>query len=193
MENKSYLAILTSAKSLFWKHGIRRVTVEEICSKAGVSKMTFYRIFTNKNDVAKKVLEGILNESLLQYRNIMLQQISFADKMKQVILLNKGSSNDISEEFIKDIYQNEESGMKQTIEEFSKQMMAEILNDFKTAQQNGWIRQDVKLEFIMFIQEHLSQMIMDPKLNSLYKNPQEVIMEVTNFFFYGILSETKNS
>jgi hypothetical protein len=149
-------------------------------------------LFSNKNDVAKKVLQGIMEESSLQYRNIMQQQISFADKMKQVILLEKESSNDISEEFIKDIYQNDEWGLKQEMEDFSKLMMAEIKEDFKTAQEEGWIRQDIKLEFIIIMQEQLTQMIVDPKLNTLYENSQELIMEVTNFFFYGILAERNN-
>ena len=190
-ENKSYTAIMEQAKQLLWKHGLRRVTVEEICSEAGVSKMTFYRFFSNKNQVAEKVLEDFLNESLQKYRNIMQQEISFADKMKLLILIKKETSNDISEEFIKDIYQNEESGLKQKMEEFSKLMKAEILDDFKTAQQNGLIRKDIKLEFIMIMQEHLTQMIFDPKLKSMYKNSQELINEVTNFFFYGILNDEK--
>ena len=46
-------AILDAAKSLFWKHGIRRVTIEEICEVAGVSKMTYYKYFSNKTAIAK--------------------------------------------------------------------------------------------------------------------------------------------
>ncbi len=29
-KNKKYISILKTAKALFWKHGIRRVTIEEI-------------------------------------------------------------------------------------------------------------------------------------------------------------------
>ena len=36
-------------------------------------------------------------------------------------------------------------------------------------------------------------MILDEKLISMYKNSQDVIMEITNFFFYGILSDEVNS
>ena len=35
--------LLTTAETLFRSHGIRRITVEEICQKAGVSKATFYK------------------------------------------------------------------------------------------------------------------------------------------------------
>jgi AcrR family transcriptional regulator len=49
--------ILDSARSLFWKHGIRRITIEEICEKAGVSKMTCYKYFSNKTAIARYLIE----------------------------------------------------------------------------------------------------------------------------------------
>ncbi len=49
---------LTEAgRSLFWKFGFTKVTVEEICQSAGVSKMTFYRYFENKTELAKRILD----------------------------------------------------------------------------------------------------------------------------------------
>jgi AcrR family transcriptional regulator len=192
-ENRSYQNIVQHAGSLFWKHGIRRVSVEEICREACVSKMTFYRLFKNKHEVAQKVLDNVMEEGVVKYRAIMQQQIPFDEKMKQLILLKKESSNDISEEFIKDIYQNDESGLKQQMEAFRTEFKNEIKNDFKNAQQQGWIRSDVKIDFILFMQDHLTNLIMDEKLASMYKNSQEMIMEITKFFFYGILSEGENS
>ncbi|MEQ8688511.1 MAG: TetR/AcrR family transcriptional regulator, partial [Imperialibacter sp.] len=38
--------------------------LDEICQEAGVSKMTFYRLFVNKADVAEKVLSGELEAGL---------------------------------------------------------------------------------------------------------------------------------
>jgi len=42
-ENQKYNQIIDTSKKLFWKYGIKRVTIEEICREAGVSKMTFYK------------------------------------------------------------------------------------------------------------------------------------------------------
>ena len=52
-DSSKSLDILNTARQLFWKHGIRRVSVEEVCREAGVSKMTFYRSFPNKIELAK--------------------------------------------------------------------------------------------------------------------------------------------
>jgi AcrR family transcriptional regulator len=55
--SKKYESILITGHDLFWKFGFKRVTIDEICKKAEVSKMTFYKYFTDKIDLAKKVFD----------------------------------------------------------------------------------------------------------------------------------------
>ena len=40
-----------AAQELFREYGLNKVSVEEICDRAGVSKMTFYRQYRNKIDL----------------------------------------------------------------------------------------------------------------------------------------------
>jgi len=192
-ENKSYQAILYHAKLLFWKHGVRRVSVEEICRVAGVSKMTFYRLFRNKNEAALTVLQNEHEKSLMQYRSIMDRQIPFSEKIKQIMLLKKESSTDISKEFISEIYQNEDIGLKQQIEKYRLIVKDEVFKNFKEAKKQGWIRQDLNIDFIMYMLDRLTQMVFDERLNNIYESSQEVIMEMSNFFFYGILPCESNN
>lgn len=191
--SKSYQAIILAAKNLFWKFGVKRVTVEEICKEAAVSKMTFYRLFSNKNEVAQEMLEQIFKKALIDYRAIMNQEIPYYKKIEQIILMKHQSSNDISEEFVKDVYQNDDSGLKTLMMEYTLQVTAEIMNDMKNAQENGWIRKDIKLEFILYSLNKLQQQISDEHFLSMFENAQEAIMQVTNFFFYGIIVQEENN
>jgi len=192
--NKSYQAILHHAKALFWKHGIRRITVEEICQESGVSKMTFYRLFTNKQEVAEKVLDDLLESNMQKYRSIMNQDIHFTEKIKQVIELKYVETIDISQEFLKDVFHRDELGLKDNLEEYRQNVVDELMKDLKVAQKEGWIKRDVKPEFILFMMNKSNEMLMDERFQSMYKNTQEAIMELTNFFFYGIISkETSTS
>ncbi|MBN2410872.1 helix-turn-helix transcriptional regulator, partial [candidate division KSB1 bacterium] len=52
-----------TAKELFFKYGIRRVTIEEICKKARVSKMTFYKFFQNKIELAIVMLKKLYDDA----------------------------------------------------------------------------------------------------------------------------------
>jgi AcrR family transcriptional regulator len=74
--------ILSTAKDLFWKHGFRRVSVEEICKKSGISKMTFYRYFPNKIEVAKAVFDKVSREGYEQFQSI-LNEISSPEEKSE--------------------------------------------------------------------------------------------------------------
>ena len=62
--------LLTTASDLFWKYGMKRVPIEEICKEANVSKMTFYKYFKNKNDLAKTIIDKMHEDAIQKYRSL---------------------------------------------------------------------------------------------------------------------------
>ena len=181
------LQIMEKAKELFWKHGISRVTVTEICREAGVSKMTFYRHFDSKVDLAKQAMKASTDEAWEKYTAIMSQDIPFADKMKQSVLLKFEGTKDISEELIRDIYKNPELGMMEFMQEMTQESMKRLIMDYIKAQENGEIRKDLNPQFIMYFMNQMGQMLSDPALAAMYPTPNDLIMELFNFFLYGIM------
>lgn len=52
--------ILETAMTLFRKHGIRQVKMDDIAATLGISKRTLYELYANKE---KLLLEGVIHES----------------------------------------------------------------------------------------------------------------------------------
>src|SRR5215510_12491579 len=48
--------IVTTAYSLFCRHGIRAVGIDTIIERSGVAKMTMYRHFASKDDLVLEVM-----------------------------------------------------------------------------------------------------------------------------------------
>ena len=191
-KSPKFYEITDTARTLFWKHGIRRVTVEEICEKAGVSKMTFYRMFDNKVELAKTVLDHIFEDAFQKYRAIIAQDVSFPEKVRQVVLLKLEGTQEISQELLLDIYKNQEPELQAYMDAIRKRSMDQILQDMTVAQRQGWLRKDIKPEFILYIINKINEMATDESLLSMYNGPQPAILELTNFFFYGILTENNS-
>ena len=55
--------ILSTARDLFRKHGIRGIGVDTIAEAAGTNKMTLYRHFGSKDDLVCACLETVARES----------------------------------------------------------------------------------------------------------------------------------
>jgi AcrR family transcriptional regulator len=180
--------ILETGKALFWKFGYKRVTIEEICKEAGVSKMTYYKYFSNKIDLVKTIMDGILSVSLYKYKEIMASEIPYPEKVVKMIHLKKEQIEHMSSEFFKDYVKSGDPELISYLEQLSGESMQMFVDDFSLAQKNGDIRQDLKIEFIMFVMNHLIEMAQEDALLNMYEEPQDLVMEITNFLFYGILN-----
>lgn len=55
--------ILLRANELFNRFGFRRVTMDEIAVKAGMSKKTIYQLFENKDEIVNAIVEQHINNS----------------------------------------------------------------------------------------------------------------------------------
>ena len=179
--------LMHTAKDLFWKYGIRRVTVEEICREANVSKMTFYKHFKNKNELVKSIIYQITEEAMDKYRNLMELEIPFEDKVRETIRMKYEGTDQMSQEFLNDYIPNAEPEMLEFVLHRMQEVMEVVMEDYRKAQQRGDIRKDIKIEFILYFINKMLDLMGDEELKRMYGSPQEMIVELVNFFFYGIM------
>lgn len=178
--------ILAVARELFWKHGIKRVSVEEICRTAGVSKMTFYRYYPNKKELAKEAISFILQNAMKDYRTLMAREIPFHEKMEELIRLKFEGVKEVSEELIQDIYLNADADLKAIYEQEATKIMQEFVANLVVAQQKGEIRADIQPAFILYMMEKMRDPFFDEQLRSMYDSTADLAVELNRFFFYGL-------
>jgi len=189
--NPKYLDIVSSGQDLFWKFGIKKVSIAEICEKAEVSRATFYKYFENKEKLAIYILKSVIDEGTKEYQEIMNAEADFEIKVQKTIIFKFERSKDFSKEFLNDLYKGEFKELTAYFMRVTSDNVEMINNDYRQAQFDGHIRSDIKIEFIMYNINKMFEMITDEKLNSLYLSPAELISEMIRFFFYGILSRDK--
>jgi AcrR family transcriptional regulator len=68
MENEKELRVLEAAKTVFLRHGFRRVTMQDVAEEAGFSRPALYLIFPNKEEIFKAVVRQLSAESLSAIR-----------------------------------------------------------------------------------------------------------------------------
>jgi hypothetical protein len=152
--------------------------------------MSFYRNFKNKEDLASCVIENVYKSSFKKYKSIMSENSSFNIKVKNLVKYKYKSSKGISKEFIDEILKSKYSQLKQEIDRLNKMSFIEVSNDFKKAQENEEIRQDLSLEFILFMLADINKKASDKELQKMYPSEEALILQLTKFFFYGILTNS---
>jgi AcrR family transcriptional regulator len=188
VNNPKKQQITNTARYLFWKYGFRRVSIEEICKEADVSKMTFYKHFKNKVELVKYIIDLITGTAMKKYREIMDSDIPFYMKVEKSIQLKMESSNEMSQEFFNDFHRNASPELREHFNNLVRDNLQIIQNDYVEAQKKGDVRPDINPQFILYFLDKIIEICKDEYLMNLYKRPQDLITEVTSFFFYGILS-----
>ncbi|HEY9187408.1 MAG TPA: TetR/AcrR family transcriptional regulator [Ignavibacteria bacterium] len=183
---KNKQKIIFAAKNLFWKYGFRKVSVDEICKEAKLSKMTFYKFFPNKIELAKKIFEDLVEDGLKQYNELMNSNLNIEQKIGKMIVLKNEVTKNISEDFIMDFYKDTKLGLKDFIEKKTNEIQNESLKLFKKGQEEGLFRKEIKPEFYLYMYKKMSEIFFDDELSKIYTSPNEFIMEITMFFVYGV-------
>jgi len=189
--DKKHIAIKEKARELFWKHGFKRVTIEEICRKANVSKMTYYKHFPNKIELAKAIFNDEIKKGENRFREIMKSNARPASKVKEMMLMKFEGTNDISPEFMQDFYIGGNPELTAFVEERTHQVWETLKNDYKKAQANGILRDDFNPELLIRIQFKMTELMKDESITRMYRSRQDLIMEFSNLLVYGIVPHEK--
>lgn len=188
-KTKKYDDILEASRKLFYKYGLRKVTIEEICTEAKVSKMTFYKYFPNKIDLAKTMFDTYIEHWLGKYREVMYSDSSFPEKMDRFLEIKVDIAKDASRDFVTDLYQNPIDDFKDYMEQWKIRGKAETIEMFTYAQQKGWMRKDLKPELMLLLIDKIYEIVMNEEFTSLYDKVSDLTREITKFFLYGVSGE----
>ncbi len=75
--------ILKVAGELFFKVGIRSVSIDDICNELHISKKTFYTIFKQKDDLVLELLEAMRQKRIKDYRTVIEHDCNILDMLMQ--------------------------------------------------------------------------------------------------------------
>jgi AcrR family transcriptional regulator len=179
--------ILAAAKKLMWKHGIRRVTVDEICREAGVSKMTFYKYFDNKIALARILIQKSSDDGWARADEIMDGPGLFHEKAGMLIQLKIDQYEAWSGEIAREILDNSVPGLTEFVADLRRDNLARTITMFRRSQDKGEIRRDIRPEFILDVFNRLTDAARDRQLAAHYPSLQALVAEIMEFLYFGIM------
>ena len=171
--------LIQTSEELFIKHGMRRVTVEEICRQADVSKPTFYKFFENKVALARRIVEQWIEEALQRIDEIDNADMPFTEKMKQILAVKKVLSARPGPEFLEDLIH---------LDIDLSHALQRVMRFLVECQQQGDIRADIRPEVLMAAFDLLNSMQYDRRIRDLYEDAETLAVDVFKLFHYGALS-----
>lgn len=189
--SKKRLRIVETARELFSRFGFKRVTVEEICRKAGASKMTFYKYFPNKIALMRFIWNGWFDEAYAKLDEIDAMDIAFPLKMRLFIEYKMELLERIIPEYIDEVV-HADPELKAFFDQMKAENASRFMNFVKKAQERGDMRK-INPALLFVILDKLKEIIENDDLREIYPSDLDFIREVHDFFFFGVLPVKGNS
>jgi AcrR family transcriptional regulator len=85
--DEKYLKIIEGAYKIFIEHGIRNVSMDDLCRMMGISKKTLYQIVENKTDLLGKIssyIQEAIDERIKEIKDKNLNAIDYLLEMSKV-------------------------------------------------------------------------------------------------------------
>ncbi len=129
--------VIESARELFSEYGYKRVSMDEIAKKSGVTKKTIYTYFKDKNELIKFFLYEELEKMKLMTEEVNKEKIPYIEKINKLILkhFEYRSNSKLLQAFSKDGNLNLEIAsaceeiLNQSIQGEIKRMLITAIND----------------------------------------------------------------
>jgi len=175
------------ALELFWKHGFKKVSIDEICKKSTVSRKTFYTFYGNKNALIMYLYNKMVDEAYVIYEEIIQSDLAFPEKLEKLLNQKLESTKNLSMEFIADIYNPDASELTTFFNGIIDQSMKFMRDFLSDAQKKGDINPDLSLDYIMFMMQKAIDLCGTQELMSMFPDAGTLTRQLSQSIIYGIM------
>lgn len=181
--------IFEAGKRLFYKYGIKKVTIEEICEEANASKMTFYKYFPNKVELAKTVIDDYYSSALERYENMMQSDIPVEEKVRKTFELKLENAAKLDIEFVADLYKYPDKTIQEHLEAWRQKNLNTTEKWFIEMRQNGQIMKELTFPAFLLYANAIQDFAFNDETMKLFGTTRELARIITRLFMHGIAGE----
>ncbi len=180
-------SIRRAALELFQTYGFRKVSINDIAQKAGVSPVTIYNHFGSKDELVREVIKNLFYRMLDKYRDIIRERIPFLEKLQAIVF----DKSEIVGQFHGELTQtalSQDVEMRQFVESMWQGEVNQLLIDlFEDGRKQGYISPDISQEAILTYYEIIRQgMYNSPHIKARMEQNPKLIRELISAFTYGL-------
>jgi AcrR family transcriptional regulator len=180
-------SIRRAALELFQNYGFKKVSVNDIAERAGVSQVTIYNHFTNKEALIRDVLQWYAMILVARYKSMIESDRPFKDKLEDIVFDKSEVVTQFQGELIRNWMQND-PGMQAFIEDlYNNHVMPVARNFFQEGLRQGYIDRRFSLETILYYFEIIRRgFFSSPEISERAERDPALIKGIIELMTYGL-------
>lgn len=183
-------SIRRAAVELFKVYGFKKVSINDIAQKAGVSHVTIYNHFGSKEELVREVVKAQLTSMVERYWDIIKGERPFPEKLEAIIFDKAKIVSQYQGELIATLSHNDPE-IEQFIESLWRGEITQLLNDFlEEGKTQGYINSELPQEaFLVYFETLRRGVTANPSLLTNLGQNTSLFRELSHLFMYGLMGK----
>lgn len=179
--------ILKGAEELFFKYGIKNITMDEIARHLGMSKKTIYQYFKDKDEVVHSLIlekieedKAIFAKTYRESENIVVEAFALMKNMRDIL-------KSINPILFHELFKFYPQSWKE-FEKFKNDFVLEnIESSLRRGQEQGLVRADINIKILSKMRlENIDLAFFGSAFPMDKYNLLDVQVQMTEHFLYGV-------
>ncbi len=182
--------ILSEAEQLFWKYGVRSVTMEDIARRLGISKKTIYQHFTDKEDILSQVVQFKIVQD---QHEVMCTAVEAANPVEEILIvldMMRKHANKVSPNLLIDIQRHYPQAFDLYRQHKEGYIFKSILENIQKGMSQGLYRNDLNPNILARLRVEQIELAFN---NDIFPVDQydmfDIQRELMHHFVRGMLTE----
>ncbi len=184
--------ILRATLELFQVHGIKKTTTNDVARKAGVSPATVYNRFGSKEDLVRATVKYFLTGTAADFSKIFEGDLSFLEKMEQILLYKSDMLGQYQGEFMQTIV-SEDPEIRHIVDSvYLTEIRQMVINFYEEGKRQGYVNPELSTETIVrYMLIVRSGMATESILSEDPEHNRKMMQELAPLFLYGIMGKPR--
>ena len=182
--------ILIKGTELFFRYGVKTVTMDAIANELGISKKTIYQHFPDKDSMVYEVVKMFTEEDLAKWKELDRLYSNVIEKMFKSFEMTKDLITQMNPRLLYEIQKYFPNAFTLFAEHSEKCINENLIADFKKGAQFGYFRNDIDFELLARVRMAEVNLAFNP---DFYPNNNLPLFEtqlvLLDIFMRGILTE----
>jgi AcrR family transcriptional regulator len=189
MKKKDEERILRGAYELFYRHGVKRITMDDVASHLGMSKKTIYENYKNKDDMVLALMKRELQKQHKDMDAIRKKSENSIDEIIGIMNYLAEKFSQINPGMFYDLQKYHSSSWNH-FRDFKENSIQKFIEaNLKHGVKDGLYRKDINIPILSRLRVEQIELCFNSNVFPTHEfRIAEVCVEVLNHFVYGIAS-----
>ena len=182
--------ILEKGTELFFRYGVKTVTMDAIASELGISKKTIYQHFPDKDSMVYEVVQTFVTQDIVKWEELDRLYSNVIEKMFQSFEMVKDMVTQMNPHLLFEIQKYFPKAFQLFKDHGELFIHKNLIADFRKGAQFGYFRNDIDFELLARLRMAEVDLAFNP---DFYPNNKlslyETQLTLMDIFMRGILTE----